>query len=419
MLFFGRAPYLRDTGTYFEPHKALIGRALHEGRLPQWNPFTFGGSPLLVDPNFNVFHPLSLLTDLWPTPWGYAAFAAANALLAALGTWVLARRLGLAREASLIAALCYAWSGTYVSLIEGGQFVAASTLPWLLAAGVTLAQAPSIRSFALAAIAGGAMLVSGTPEVGACGFALAALLTLAEAQGRRGHALGWFGGAVLFGLALAAVQVLPTLLFMRHSSRAGGWTLKEATDFSLHPLRLLNVAFPFFSGDVNAPGGAYWISTPGVQRPYIPELYAGLVPLLLAAVGAVTTRSRSLRWLMAATVALVVVSFGSYTPVYEALWKALPPLRSVRFPEKFFVPAALTIALLAGTGWSWVWTSKARRWRFAAVAAGIVALATLGAVVALDGRFDSWLDPARALCLRHTFIPSLLIELTLVAIAAG
>ena len=419
MLFFGRALYLRDTATYFAPHKALIGRALHQGRIPQWNPLSYGGSPLLVDPNFNAFHPLSLLTDVWPTPFGYAAFAAVNALLAALGTWVLARRLGLARDASLVAAIGYGWSGTFVSLVEGGQFVAPSALPWILAASVLLAQAPSTRSFVFAVLAGAVTIVSGTPEIGACGFALGGLLTLVEARGSRGRALALFAGAVGFALALAAVQVVPTLLFMRQSSRAAGWTFSEATDYSLHPLRLPGLLFPFFAGDANAAGGPYWIDHPDLQHPYIPELYSGLVLLVLAGVGMVTNRSRALMAAAGASAVLMLGSFGRHTPIYELMWRLLPPLRSIRFPEKFFVPAALVIALLAGAGWTAVWTQGPRRWRIASIGAGLALVACAGAIAALDGRLDSLLGPERAACLRDTFLPSVIIELGLLCAGAA
>ena len=419
MLFFGRALYLRDTATYFEPYKVLIGRALHQGRIPEWNPLTYGGSPLLVDPNFNAFHPLSLLTDLWPTPFGFALFAAANALLAALGTWVLARRLAIPRDASLVAAIVYAWSGTFVSLVEGGQFVAPSALPWLLAASVLLAQAPSTRSFVFFVLAGAVTFVSGTPEIGACGFALGGLMALVEARGHRLRALALLAGVVGFALALAAVQVVPTLLFLRQSSRAAGWTFNQATDYSLHPLRLLGVAFPFFAGDANAAGGPYWIDHPGLQHPYIPEIYSGLVPLVLAGVGMVTTRSRALVAAAGASAILVLVSFGSNTPIYQALWRLLPPLRSVRFPEKLFVPAALAIALMSGAGWTAVWTQSPRRWRIAGAGAGLLLVFSAGVIAALNGHLDRLLDPERAACLRHTFLPSLIIELVLLCLAVA
>jgi hypothetical protein len=421
ILFFGQALYHRDVGQYFYPHKAMIARALQAGHLAQWNPFEFGGMPLLVDPNFNAFHPLALLTDLAPMPWGFSLFVALNAWMTAWGTWWLARELGLPRGAGIIAALTYAWSGPYVSFVESGQSIALSTLPWQLAAFVAVARRPGARSVAIAALASAIMLLSGTPEVGACGFVLGPLLALAVLPGRTGSVriLLLSGVSVVLGVALAAVQIVPTLAYMKASSaRGGGFSFGEATAYSLHPLRLLNLAFPFAFGELNASGGPYWSLNPGLNDPYVQELYVGLIPLLLACLGLVVC-SRPLRVLALAGVALVLVAFGSYSPLYQALWDVLHPLHSIRFPQKFIIPMTLALALLAGAGWTRWQDAFATRSRAQglAVLTGLFAVAgwTLTLLVSRGGVHI--LDSARDLTLSESLLPSVATELSLLTVA--
>src|SRR5207248_1191872 len=115
--FFGQSQFYRDTGKYFLPHKALIAEALRQGRLPLWDPWSHTGMPLLADPNFNTFHPLSLLGDLLPLPLGLMLFAMAHAIAAAYGGYALARALGCSRTAAGVGGFAFAWSGAAVSLL--------------------------------------------------------------------------------------------------------------------------------------------------------------------------------------------------------------------------------------------------------------------------------------------------------------
>src|SRR5437588_5256826 len=97
-LFFGRAFFLRDTGLYFLPHKALVREALLHGRLPQWTAGEYAGMPLLADPNFNVFHPLTWVTLPLPWPYGYWVQLLLCSVIAAYGARALARELDVGEE---------------------------------------------------------------------------------------------------------------------------------------------------------------------------------------------------------------------------------------------------------------------------------------------------------------------------------
>ena len=420
-LFFGRALYLRDNGLYFFPHKALIADALRHGRLPQWNPFEYGGVPLLADPNFNAFHPLSLLTDLLPLPWGFSLFVAANAVAAAYGGYLLSRALGLTERAAVVAALCYAWSGPFVSLLESGQAVAPAMLPWMCWAG---AWGASRGARGMAAVAGAAALtlLAGTPEIGACALALGFLVALGETD-KKSAAAARYLFSIGLGAGLAAIQLAPAALFLRHSSRAGGWTFREATQYSLHPLRLLNLAFPFFAGSVDAPGAISWSSEPALAQPYVQEIYAGAVPLLLAGAGLFAAGGRRRAWLVVPAALLVPLALGRYTPLYHALWDVLPPLRVVRFPEKLIVPLALAVAVSAGAGWTHAlgWLERATVPAFRALASAWVTATVFcfGALTLfMAGPYaTAKLGEARADCLLATLVPSLATELALASLA--
>jgi hypothetical protein len=365
-LLFGRVGYFRDTGLYFQPHKALIANALRAGRLAEWNPFEYAGMPLLADPNFNAFHPLSLLTDLLPLPWGFAVFLFVCALLAAYGARALARTLGLSQAGALACGLFFAWSGPTVSFLLTGQAVASCTLPWLCAAGAKLGRERSLRAALLLALVAGLQFLAGTPEVGACGFVLAGLLTISEALVHTAEsggnlraratadlllrAVGLYALAALLGAGLAAIQLGPSARFLHDSSRGNGIDPSEALLFSMHPWRVPGLILPFFTGDIDGPGAPSWI-LPLSENPYVQELYLGLGAVALALLGMRSVGARR-RWpLLAMTLVFGAVALGGHLPLASLLWRTLPPLRIVRFPEKMIVPLSLSVAVFAGAGW--------------------------------------------------------------------
>lgn len=396
--------YFRDTGVYFYPHKAMVAAALHAGRLPQWNANEFGGLPLLADPNFNVFHPLSLLTWLLPMPWSFGLFVAACAVAAAYGMRQLALELGISRGGALIAGLAFAWCGPFVSLVAAGQLVAPAFVPWLCAAAVRLAREPSRRTIALTAVAAALVLLSGTPEMGACGFLLAFIF--AWPGGTRARV--FFVLACALGAGLAAVQLLPTAAFVRESSRGGhGFSFADATAGSLDPRRLPGLLVPFFSG---APDAGGWLLE-NDEMIWVEEIYFGAVPLLLALFG--LRQSRRWRGAWIACLGLLVLALGRHTPVYPFLWNALAPLRSIRFPEKLIVPMGVPLALSAGAGWERLRTLRPSA-RWLSLGAALAASAALVSYVLLNQvSLPDW----RLLSLRATALQTAPRELCILLLA--
>jgi hypothetical protein len=428
-LLVGRVFVQQDGGTYFLPHKALLQQALREGRLPQWNPFEYGGLPLLADPNFGVFHPLSLLTHFTPLPQGQLLFLAACAFAAALGTRQLARQLGASGGGALVAGLAYGWSGPLFSLVLSGHALAACTMPWVAYAGARVGAAADLPSLLALALAAASAFLGGMPEIGACGLGLGGLLLLSERRVPRpdqqpaalGRALALFAAALLLGAGLAAVQLSPTAAFVSASSRAGGFDLTEAQTSSFDPLRLLSLPLPFLFGAADAPGTPSWLS-PGLAT-YVPEVHAGAVVVLCALLGLGGAGARRRFPLWAGALLLLPLAMGEHTPLHGALFKLVPLLRMIRYPEKLVVPLALAVAVAAGAGWERLSArpdqadpAAPRRWllpaAFAcALGAGAAALSPLW----LPGVFDA-LGPARAACVKATAVVSLTTGLALLAL---
>ena len=394
-LFFGRSLFLRDTGLYFYPHKAMVREALLHGRLPQWTAAEYAGMPLLADPNFNVFHPLTWLTLPVPWPFGYHLQLLFCSAIAAYGARALARELEVGPEGAVVAGLCWAFCGPFVSLLVTGQVVVLAFMPWLCAAGVRLSRDPSLRSVGLAAVAAALVLLSGTPEVGACAFLLGLLLA-----GRRAPL---FLAASALGALAAAVQLAPTAAFMPESTRGGGFEALHAFSGALQLVRLPNLLVPFFAGAEDAAGTTFWAFDPDKHTVWVEEPYLGAIPLLLA-LYAPASRKRRLFFLAGAAFLLFAID----TPLGAAAWSLLRG--RVRYPEKLVFPFALGVAVLAGAGWE-----RARAHRGSALwalkRAGLCAALALAATVAV--RFVRFADDRRAASFEDTAARTVPLELAI------
>ncbi len=151
--------------------------------------------------------------------------------------------------------------------------------------------------------------------------------------------------------ALAAVQLFPATVLLRRSLRGAiGFPFSQNTYWSLHPLQLIGT---FVAGFPDPMFMATSLWTPVLNfdnKPYFPSLFLGFVPLFLAFIGCALGRDRRRRFAGWAALAVLLLAFGRFTPLYHLALYALPLLKLVRFPIKLLVPVMLLAALLAGWG---------------------------------------------------------------------
>ena len=123
-----------DLLTYFYPLQSFAAFSLHEGRLPLWNPYLFGGVPFLANIQTAVLYPLNFPIHLWAPPQATEIIVLLHLWLAGSFMYLFARQgLRLHPLSALVAALAYMLSG-FLSAQVGhvNQLSAAAWLPLLL-----------------------------------------------------------------------------------------------------------------------------------------------------------------------------------------------------------------------------------------------------------------------------------------------
>ncbi len=351
----GRVLANRDIPLFHLPLR-LAFRELAAHGLPTWNPWLNGGQPLLSNPSYAAFYPPSWLVLAVPPRYLFSVLAFLHAAIAFAGAWRLARHFGCNRGAAALAAVGYAGGGAYLSLLSAYTlFCSMAWFPWVLAWADEALRAEGEREWwRPALLAGGAIalqLLNGEPSTVVMS-GLGVLALAASAAFRRPAAAPRAAVPVLLAVALAAVQLLPTLGRLADSPRKDipSW---HATLWSMPPERLAEVVFPRFFGDParNMEGVYFGWKLEDRDYPYVESIYPGLLLALLGMAALIRWRvPRRGAWALA-VVAGVFLALGRHNPVYEALRRTVPVLAVLRFPEKFAVLAVLALAIAGVLGW--------------------------------------------------------------------
>ena len=354
-----------DAADEFQPAQDYVSQELHEGRIPFWSPYPWGGYPFLADPQAGAWYPLN-----WPfflvgvTPHALVAEHWLHILLASLGAYFLAMRLLRRYAAALLAGLAYGLSGFFVGHSSHTPMLeCAAWAPWLMVALDRGLESAPLRYTLLGGLAGGAMILGGHFQTILYGFLALALFAAAVVlrEPRRWARVAAIAAAMpILGTLLSAVSTAPGLELTLHSIRTSLTAISRTEGFL--PLKALaTLIYPNFfgvlSGDYHGPQD--------VTQYY---LYAGILVVPLAILGLLRPAAR---WAGALLIAVPVWYAAGPSAGLYLLVARLPGFSSVRAPINIWFVPALGLALLAAAGLAYVM----ERWPVRRLAPAVVVVA--------------------------------------------
>lgn len=340
---------ISDMANLQHPLRHFVVQTLQQGQLPLWTPGVYMGYPLLAEGQAGVFYPFNLLLfgtlpPLLALNWSILL----TFIVAAIGTFLLARQLGASILGSLMAGTAYALGGFFVVHVKHMPMVdAASWIPvvlWLVERGV----AGERRALLVVGVVMGTQWLAGAPQIAYYSAGIA-LLYFAGRTWQLRPARSWPQLALILGLALvlaiglASIQLLPTFELVARSERAGGVDYEFAASFPYALKNLKTFLFPPINGD------------PGTGDYHVPSIfwedyaYIGVLPLLLGLLGGawLTWCSGLARLLGALAAATFVLALGANTVLYRWAYEIVPGMDFFRFPQRFLAFTTLFVLLLA------------------------------------------------------------------------
>ena len=434
---------------------------MQQGEFPLWMPFENTGFPLLADGTSSLLYPgkaIFLLRSIsFPARYGW--YLALHVLLAAGGSYALARTLGANRWGATLAAISYAFGGSVLFQVCNVIYlISAAWLPWALRCVWKMNQTrPRAGNTIYASICCSMMILGGDPQMVYHVGLIAAMTTLAfTVRNFRVTRLQFTQRAgqllllVVMTTALSAAQLLPTMEWAGYSDRTntdvpmnvydGDFSslvnlsdcppMSDVYQFSQEPWTMFGLLFPNVLG-LDAPINTRWSAAlPGAERIWVPSNYFGCLVFLLALSGVTfytcnpKEQGRAGRvWLTWIAIWFCVASFGWYgvswlltecgwqfsqtedrtfhQPVGGLYWLMvtfLPKYCLFRYPAKLMVVGCLALSVLAG-----VQLKPRNIKRLAWLSSATIAIGILGLVILLLPQTVSWLKTCQTTTLFGPF----------------
>jgi Bacterial membrane protein YfhO len=377
---------------------------LTTGRIPQWNPYLFGGLPYLAaSQNGDVFYPTALLRvflrgDIAVT-WAFII----HEFLAGWFTYLFLRALGLSFYGALVGALAYMLGGPFASYVgpgHDGKMYVSALFPMIGMVALYAMRGGRLWAYPALAFLVGLGILTPHPQVmqycllGVGAIALYAVFWEKDPGDRverrvAFQRIGLLVAAIAVGLLIGGIYYAPMISYIPYSPRAHGalpgYTPYDfAASYSMPPEEILNTYIPEFTGLFDNYFGRTGI--------HFQSEYIGAAVYMLAGAGvfgaASASKKRAVRFWLVVTALGFLWSLGGYTPFYHLVYWLVPGTKYFRAPAAFFFIPAFAIAVLAGEG---VDAIMARRvssvyvYVAAGVAAFIAVLAVSGALTTFGG----------------------------------
>jgi hypothetical protein len=402
-----------DAFNFYLPVHELAKASWRAGEIPGWNPFAFGGEPLLATAQAGVFYPLNALFLVLPSFDANNVLVVLNIAIAATGAALLARRLTGDDAGAVVAGLAFGSCGFLYGHL-GHQTIEASVawLPWAFLAYERLRERGGAVNvlltgavLAMAALAGQLQMFAMT-LLALATYAIVHELLAEPARARRLRKVVLVVGAVAAvemvlptpTVVLAAVLLVDLLVVLAAvsllvqkaldrslpspratprslrllglagiagcglaavqlvptalglgGSARGSFSYAAATSFSSSATHLPLLLFPYLFGN-QFPTAPFSAAYGGHWN--LEELagYPGMACLVLVAAGAARwRRDRRALALAAAAGLMLLISLGRSTGLGFLVW-LVPPFGHFRAWARYVVVVDLAVAILAAYG---------------------------------------------------------------------
>ena len=323
------------TFSYY-PRRVFATRMMREGEIPLWNPHQFCGTPFLANYQSGVLYPVNLVLYSADPPEQMDLYLYIHFIIAAVFTYLLVRKLGASRGASLVSALAYTFSGFMGTRYGQPTFVStASYIPALLYFGERLILSPRLRNAGLLAAAIAMCILAGFPQIVLLAvyslvlYMVVRVLLLRDTDNRRRLIiLGLFAFSIIVAVFVSAFQLLPTYELSAYSYRKA-LSYDMILSSAHHRLAALKYFIPDSLGHPLDTGvgviskGLEKTPAPyGFNQNYVSTTaYTGILTLLLALAALVRPRRKMVPFMLLGGIALLAV-FG--TPLLRMFYAVLP-----------------------------------------------------------------------------------------------
>lgn len=348
---------------YYYPSQFYSIETIKNGSFPLWNPHILSGFPAIADPENAVFYPLNVFLWLFSLNSVLSlkmveTFLAFHYFLTGLFMWIFLRSLPLKRYAALSGAIMYMFSGYLAAHAQHlGPIMGSTWIPLILYYCRKCIVEKNNRHVVKAGLLIGVQILAGYPQT-TFSTLLAILLYFGWHSIRRAYNIqSWrpvikasYSYLLMFltGIAVAAIQLVPTFQLHLHSVRSQipqDYSLLE--QFPLHPIYLITTVVANFFGGLF--GAESWYPRDMTEG----HLYFGIIPIMLIVIGIKCTTKKNLMWLIIGSF-FFVLALGGYTIWPRIYYHVSPYINFFARSSNYFLITNLCAAIFAAYGMQFI-----------------------------------------------------------------
>ncbi len=318
-----------------------------------WTTDLQGGFPLMADPQVAIWYPISYLLKslISSEDIAWNLFVISAYILASFFTYGYIYSLTQSVIAAYGGGFIYGMSGFMISHIEHTNMIqAAIWLPLSLWALEKLRHKIDKVWIVIAVISITINIFAGHPQITVYSLILIILYGLILGINAPVKTIKYYqiiGLILIFGIALASVQIIPTLELSTLSVR-DEITFNFYTQYTLPPPEIIKLIFPYFFGGGNS--RLYNINYFGSWTLTETTGYIGICTLILAVIGFISHGQKTVAkfWLIIVILSLLI-AFGESTPLGWLSYQ-VPIYNKFRCLARHFLEMSLGISVLASLG---------------------------------------------------------------------
>lgn len=333
------------------PLKYILSASLKSGQWPLWSPYLAGGFPVLAEGQIGTFYlPNLLLFRFLPLILAYNLNLIIAYILAAIGTYLFVRKIGLSFLTAVFASFVFTFSGFLaVHLNHFNLIQAVSLLPLIFWSGLLIWQKPNFKYAVLFAFILSQQIFTGHFYIVfitliSISLYLLALLTFSSSWNLEGaKKIFFFLLTTVFAFFLSAIQLFPTIELWQLSARQAGLDFNSVTDFPFPFRHLITFVVPYFFGNpkngtypaFSSDWGIFWENT----------AYIGLLPLILAAASFLFWKNKLTKTFCLLLLVSLLLVLGKNSPFYFIF--SIFPFNLFRVPSKYLLLTTLSLTILS------------------------------------------------------------------------
>ncbi len=322
------------------PWKKFTIDTFKKGQIPLWNPYSFSGNPHLANYQSAVLSPLNLLFIILPFVDAWSILILLQPLLAGCFMYLLMRgAYKISNFAALFSSVAFMFCGFIVVWMAYGTLAYAIVyLPFGIYAIERYLQSKQIKFLFFLSFSIPLSFFSGHFQISFYFFGTLIFYVLFKIISEKNKSPFFFIVlAMLFGLAGAAFQIVPSLELYIHTVRSELFLLTETIPFQY----LITAIAPDFFG--NPVTRNDWFGHYAEWSSFI-----GIWPLLLAIYAGIRIRSRRVYFFLLLGIGALVLSVHSFiSPLIVSL---KIPVLSTSALSRIIILFSFAFSVLAGFG---------------------------------------------------------------------